>query len=122
MLLIGVLLTAALSINFYQYYRALSFDMVIELSCDPEQEVCTTDKEFYYTKAMVRARTLSDACENADDSDQCIHDLVKDGVATALSCEEYAEEWESCTTPEDYVVVEEEGGEGIESSESEYGE
>ncbi|HEY0980089.1 MAG TPA: hypothetical protein VGE18_01625 [Candidatus Paceibacterota bacterium] len=122
-LLTVLLLASALAINFYLYYRALNFDIAVELSCDPAQEVCTTDEEYYYAKAMVGARALSHACANAEDSDACMHALVEEGVATALACEEYAEEWESCTTPEDYAAEEEESIEMNESeNEEEYGE
>lgn len=105
MLAILILIAVAFAATYYRYIVTLEYPITFYLDCDPTVDVCVTDEESYYAKYSALAATLEQACPGEQD-DACIHALEAEGAATMLNCEEYLEEGESCTSPEDFIVAE----------------
>jgi len=107
-----LLIIAAFGFSFYKYFVKLDYDILLSIECDPKISICVTDEESYYKKFLAGAKVLDENCPDAED-EQCIINLESRGLAKKLDCEEYLEEGESCTNPEEFVA-----GEGPDESTS----
>lgn len=100
------LIAVAFWASFFRYFINLNYDIYLTVECDPSVSACVTDEETYYERFLVKASTLERACHD-NHTDACIWKLYESGQAEKLACDEDLEEWEYCSTPEEYLSQQE---------------
>ena len=115
-----VLIVIAFAVSYYRYMVTLDYDLFLTGSCDPSSEVCVVYEEEYYSKYLVSAQSISTHCV-ALEPDACVEELVAKELAELQDCEEFLDEGEACSSPEDFAegegtsdTVESDGGEPAE--------
>lgn len=117
LLAVLVLIAIAFGASYYRYMLTLDYDLFLTGPCDPASEVCVTFEEEYYAKYLVSAQSISTYC-TALEPDACVEELVAKGLAELQDCEEFLDEGEACSSPEEFT--EEEGtSDVVESDEGE---
>lgn len=92
-----LLVLAAFVVSLDRYFFKKDFNIIVATECDPEEENCFSDEEYFYHKFSVHAKTLEDFCSKEHD-DECIMGMFDQGLAEKIECnEDTIEDWEFCT-------------------------
>ncbi len=81
--------------SYSKYIKNLDYKLMLYTECSSDEDVCTTDGEYFYTKHLAQTTDIKEFCSN--DVEECAYILTTQNKISTLTCEEYLEEWEECT-------------------------